>query len=302
MADTTPSPWPHSPVKVGLVGAGPWARGVHAPVLAAGPETELTAVWARRPEAARETAEPYGAVAVPRFEELLDLCEAVAFAVPPDVQADLAGRAAKAGKALLLEKPIGLDVPSARGLVDAIDEAGVVSQVVLTNRYHPAAQEFLRAARDIEVSGARAAGLSGAFLGGDFATPWRLEHGALLDIGPHILDMLDAALGPVVRIRGTGDPRRWVELTCEHESGAVSQASLSGSVAVEHGIMRVELFGPRSPGLVYDSADLDHDACWPVLRRAFAGAVRTGVPGELDARRGLHLQELIARAAADAAG
>ncbi|MEU9191354.1 Gfo/Idh/MocA family oxidoreductase [Streptomyces sp. NPDC048484] len=296
MADIA-SPWPHSPVKVGLVGAGPWARGVHAPVLAAGPETELTAVWARRPEAARETAEPYGAVAVARFEELLDRCEAVAFAVPPDIQADLAGRAAKAGKAVLLEKPIGLDVPSARRLVDAIDEAGVVSQVVLTNRYHPVAQEFLRAARGIEVSGARSACLSGAFLGGDFATPWRLEHGALLDLGPHILDLLDAAMGPVVRVRGTGDPRRWVELTCEHESGAVSQASLSGSVDVQPGIMRVELFGPR-PGLVYDSADLDHDECWPVLRQAFATAVRTGVPGELDARRGLYLQELIAQAAA----
>ncbi|MFF3488293.1 Gfo/Idh/MocA family protein [Streptomyces sp. NPDC002701] len=290
------SPWPHSPVKVGLVGAGPWARGVHAPVLAAGPETELTAVWARRPEAAQETAAPYGAVAVPRFEELLDRCEAVAFAVPPDIQADLAARAAKAGKALLLEKPIGLDVPSARRLVDAIDEAGVVSQVVLTNRYHPVAQEFLRAARTIEVSGARSCGLSGAFLGGDFATPWRLEHGALLDIGPHVLDLLDAAVGPVVRVRGTGDPRRWVELTCEHESGAVSQASLSGSVGVNPGIMRVELFGP-GPGLVYDAADLDHDLCWPVLRRAFATAVRTGESGELSARRGLHLQELIAQAA-----
>src|SRR5205814_863822 len=33
---------------VGLAGAGPWARFVHGPVLAAGPETELTAVWARR--------------------------------------------------------------------------------------------------------------------------------------------------------------------------------------------------------------------------------------------------------------
>ncbi|MGP4053080.1 Gfo/Idh/MocA family protein [Streptomyces sp. 2A115] len=294
MNDTS-SPWPHSPLKVGLVGAGPWARGVHAPVLATGPETELTAVWARRPDAARETAAPHGAAVASRFEELLDSCEAVAFAVPPDVQAELAGRAAKAGKALLLEKPLGLDVASARRLVDAIDEAGVVSQVVLTNRYHPVVQEFLRAAKGVEAAGARSCCLSGAFLGGDFATPWRLEHGALLDLGPHMLDLLDAAMGPIVRVRGTGDPRRWVELTCEHESGAVSQASLSGSVDVRPGIMRVELFGSH-PELVYDSANLDYAECWPMLRQAFAGAVRTGVSGELDARRGLYLQELIAQA------
>ncbi|MDQ1396460.1 MAG: hypothetical protein QOG64_1719, partial [Acidimicrobiaceae bacterium] len=37
---------------VGLVGAGPWATMVHAPVLSAGPETLLAGVWARRPEAA----------------------------------------------------------------------------------------------------------------------------------------------------------------------------------------------------------------------------------------------------------
>ncbi|MFE6133357.1 gfo/Idh/MocA family oxidoreductase, partial [Streptomyces sp. NPDC056437] len=39
-----------APVRVGLVGAGPWARAMHARMLAAGPETTLTAVWARRPE------------------------------------------------------------------------------------------------------------------------------------------------------------------------------------------------------------------------------------------------------------
>src|SRR5258707_404244 len=38
------------PVSVGLVGAGPWASMVHAPVLAASPHTRLAGVWARRPE------------------------------------------------------------------------------------------------------------------------------------------------------------------------------------------------------------------------------------------------------------
>ncbi|MFF1631676.1 MULTISPECIES: Gfo/Idh/MocA family protein [unclassified Streptomyces] len=291
----TPHAWPHAPVKVGLVGAGPWARAVHARVLAAGPETELTSVWARRPEAARETASPYGAGVAATFEELLDGCEAVAFAVPPAVQAELASRAAKAGKALLLEKPIALDLPSAQGLVDAVESAGVVTQLVLTNRYHPVTRRFLKDAQGLDTVGARSCCLSGAFLGGDFATPWRLEHGALLDIGPHILDLLDAALGPITRVRGAGDLRRWVELTCEHASGAVSQASLSGAVEVEHGITRIELFG-RHPELTFDSATLDHEESWPVLRREFATAVRTGRSGELDVRRGLYLQTLMAQA------
>ncbi|GIH71083.1 hypothetical protein [Sphaerimonospora thailandensis] len=44
------------PVPVGLVGAGPWAGTVHAPMLAAGPYTRLAGVWARRPQAAVELA------------------------------------------------------------------------------------------------------------------------------------------------------------------------------------------------------------------------------------------------------
>src|SRR5688500_3335471 len=106
------------PVAVGLVGAGPWAARMAGPVLAAGPQTRLAAGWSRRPEAAAQLAARLGTHAAGSYEELLDQCEAVAFAVPPDVQAALAPRAARAGKALLLEKPIALDLAGARALAD----------------------------------------------------------------------------------------------------------------------------------------------------------------------------------------
>jgi predicted dehydrogenase len=284
-----------APVRVGLVGAGPWARTMHARMLAEGPETELAAVWARRPEAAREVAEPHGAAVATDFQELLEDCEAVAFAVPPAVQAALAPLAARAGRALLLEKPLGPDLASAREVAEAVAESGVVSQMVLTKRYHPATREFLRRAAGAVVTGARSCYLHGAFLGGDMATAWRLRHGALLDLGPHLLDLLDAAVGPIVSVRGTGDPRRWTELTCEHANGAISQASLSGAVRLERAKTRIELFGPEEE-LVYDTAWLDHEECWPVLRAEFAAAVRAGRSGPLDAARGLRLQELLERA------
>nr|WP_308122874.1 hypothetical protein [Streptomyces geysiriensis] len=181
-------------------------------------------------------------------------------------------------------------------MADAIAEAGGVSQLVLTKRYHPATRAFLQAARGLDVRGARACYLHGAFVESEFATGWRLEHGALLDLGPHQLDLLDAAIGPINGIRGTGDARRWFELTCEHENGSVSQATLSGPVAVPHTLARVELFGPALP-LVHDTAGSDHEECWPVLRREFATAVRTNAPSSIDAGRGLYLQTLLERAA-----
>ena len=123
-----------TPWRVGVVGAGPWASMVHAPVLAAGPETTLARLWARRPEAAAELAGRHGAPAFDRYEDLLDACDAVAFAVPPGVQAAMAVQAAAAGKALLLEKPIADDLAGAERLADAVGTAGVPSLVVLSYR------------------------------------------------------------------------------------------------------------------------------------------------------------------------
>jgi predicted dehydrogenase len=283
-----------APIAVGLVGAGPWAHEMHAPILAAGPETALVAVWARRPSAREELASAFGAHACGSFDELLDRCEAVAFAVPPDVQAALGVLAAKAGKALLLEKPIALSLVDATRLASAAGEAGVVTQLVLTRRYHPATREFLARAAGFRAAGALARHLHGALLDGPYATPWRLEHGVLLDLAPHSLDLLDAVLGPIAEIRAAGDPRTWVTLTCEHESGVISTAALSGTIGTS--CARIELFGPDG-ALTYKSTGQDPAPAWATLRSEFADAVRSRRSHELDVHRGLYLQRLIERAA-----
>jgi predicted dehydrogenase len=282
-----------SAVAVGLVGGGPWAELVHAPMLAAGPETRLAGIWTRR--GTSPLGERYGVPVTGSFNDLIDSCEAVAFAVPPDVQASMATLAAKAGKALLLEKPIALTLAGAAALAAAVERADVVSQVVFTKRYHPRTRDFLAAAADFATLGARSCYVHGAFLGGLFATGWRLEHGALLDLGPHALDLMDAAVGPIESIRAAGDSRRWVELTCTHANGAISQVSLSGSVPLPHAVTTVELYGPEGI-LSYDTADMDHEECWPVVRREFAEAVRSGKPHELDVHRGVAIQRLLAAA------
>jgi predicted dehydrogenase len=287
----------HAPVSVGLVGAGPWASATHAPMLAAGPETSLAAVWARRPEAASEIAAEHGCAVAGSYDELLDLCEAVAFAVPPAVQCELAIQAARAGKALLLDKPIAGDLESAAELAEAVDAAGVVSQVVLSFRYQQVTRDFLAQAQTFPAVGARSLFVHGLFRAGQpAAVGWRLVDGVLLDLGPHIFDLLDAALGPIESVTAAGDPHRWVEVTCRHESGLVSQASFSGSVGVPEGVTRLEIYG--APGvLTYDASDIgDPEDRWALLRREFAEAVRKGTSGPLDVHRGLMLQRVIEQA------
>lgn len=281
-------------IRVGLVGAGPWASLVHAPMLAAGPDTTLEAVWARRPEAAQKLADRHGAAVAASTEELFERCEAVAFAVPPAVQAALAPDAARAGCALLLEKPIAGDLAGAEALADAVGESGVASMVVLSWRYASEVRSFLQAAARFEVYGGVGQFLSAGLLAGPFKTPWRLERGPLLDLGPHVIDLLDAALGTVTGIRASGDLADWVTLQLEHESGVASSAVLSGTTAVEPHRSGVGLYGPAGVLEVDCNTAVGLDA-FTTLVAEFAAACR-GQVHALDVHRGLHLQRLLDQA------
>jgi len=285
-------------LRVGLVGAGPWARFVHAPMLAGHPGTILSAVWARRPGAAQSLAAANGTVAVTTLDALFDACDAVAFAVPPDVQAELAIRAARAGKPMLLEKPLALDLAMAERLTDAIGEAGVTSQLVLTWRYTGAVRAFLaEIAGGPPPIGGRGQFVSGSALAGPFATPWRRDFGGLFDLGPHVIDTLDAALGPVVDVRATGSAPRWATLLLEHGSGVSSSVTLSAHSAVEPTRADAEIY--TEAGMV--DVDASNSVGPETIRTIADEFVRTatGTPHPLDAARGLHLQRILDRAVKD---
>ncbi len=283
------------PLSVGVVGAGPWATMVHAPVLAASPHTRLAGVWARRAEAAGELAERHHTDAVGSFEELLERCDAVAFAVPPDVQVPLAIDAARAGKHLLLEKPIALDLASAERLTDAVHESGVRSLIVLSWRYASSIRTFLAEASSFDALGGRGVFASGALLGGMFATPWRLERGPLLDLGPHVVDLLDAALGRVVDVRAAGNGIDWVELVLQHESGRVSGASLCATSALQPHRAGVELYS-KGGVLEIDCTTAVGPDAFATLAEELVRSIRDDEPHELDVDRGLHLQRVLSSA------
>ena len=114
-----------SPLDIGLIGAGPWARMATGPVLAAGPETRVTGVWSRTAAHAAELGAQLDAPAFDDLDALFAVCDAVSIAVAPAAQPEFAVRAAEAGKTLLLEKPLGADVHGAAAVVDAVQSARV---------------------------------------------------------------------------------------------------------------------------------------------------------------------------------
>lgn len=193
-------------MRFGLLGTGSWAEHTHAAALAAAPDADLVAVWGRDPAKARALADRQGATAYEDVDALFDQVDAVAVALPPDVQAPLAARAARAGKHLLLDKPLALDLAAADEVVRAVDEAGVASVVFFTKRFTPSVADFLAGVSGRSWDGARATVL--ARLTGELweTSHWRREHGALWDVGPHALSMLLPVLGPVSSVAAVRGP------------------------------------------------------------------------------------------------
>ena len=164
---------------------------------------------------------------------------------------------------------------------------------MLTNRFDPAlpATSSPRRAR-IEPIGGRACFISGAFLGGPFAHGWRLERGAVLDIGPHLLDMLEAGLGEIVAVQAAGDPLGWVSVNCTHASGATSGVSMCCTAATPTGRTEVEVYSPTGVAF-YDARAVDHRARADRIRTDLV-AVAGGAEHPANVGRALHLQRLIA--------
>ena len=220
------------PLRFGLVGTGYWARIVHAPALGSTDGVEFAAVWGRNFEAATALAGGYGAKAYRDYAEFLAAVDAVAFAVPPNVQDSLAVRAAQAGKHLLVEKPIAVSVARADALADAVNRAGVASAVYFTSLYQADVRRWLAEIGTAgDWSGASAVWLGSALMpDSPFNTPWRQAKGGLWDLGPHLVALLWKALGPVESVTADAGAGDVTHLVLHHRGGQSSVLTVAMDV------------------------------------------------------------------------
>ncbi|MEE1928625.1 Gfo/Idh/MocA family oxidoreductase [Streptomyces sp. TRM 70351] len=284
-------------MRIGLLGTGHWAAHTHARALAGHPGAELAGVWGRRPEAVAALTERYGCPGYADVDALLADCDAVAVALPPDVQAPLAVRAAEAGRHLLLDKPLATTVPGARAVAEAAARSGVRSVVFFTLRFAESSARWIaeQSAAGGWVTG-RADWYSPVFGGADSpytASPWRREKGALWDVGPHALSLLLPVLGDVApedvtAARGPGDT---VHLLLRHAGGASSSVTVSHSVPPAAAGVVAELRGAAGVVAVPERDEPAHAA----YARA-VDALLSGEPHPCDAAFALRVTELLAAA------
>jgi predicted dehydrogenase len=219
----------------GILGPGRISRAFLTG-LAGSASEQAVAVGSRALDRAEATAREFG---VPRaygsYEQLLadDEVEAVYVGTPNGVHAEGAIAAARAGKHVLCEKPLGVSRAEAETMFEAARKHGVWLMEAFMYRFHP---RTLRLAEIVAAGEIGAPTLIRASFGfavsdpGNVRLSRQLAGGALMDVGCYPVNAARMIAGPVRAATATA---RWrdVDVTLagvlDHTGGALSLVSCS---------------------------------------------------------------------------
>lgn len=202
------------PIRWGIIGCGEVTEVKSGPALQYAQDSKLVAVMRRDAEKAEDYARRHG---VPRWyadaDALLDDPEvdAVYVATPPGSHLEYAMRALERGKPVYVEKPMARNHTECLVMIDAFKRQGVKLFVAY---YRRALERFLKVKEVI------ATGKVGTLTGVSYryaapehrsvdrmSLPWRLKAedsggGLFVDLGCHLLDLLDYLIGPISEVSG----------------------------------------------------------------------------------------------------
>jgi predicted dehydrogenase len=265
------------PLRFGVIGTAHWARKVHIPgLLEAG--ANVVGVWGRTPATVERVAQESGVAAFTSLDRLFDACDAVTMAVPPEIQAAIALRAAEAGKHLILEKPVTRDVESAHRIARAVSERDLATQVFFVRRFIPEIAAAIALEKDNAWTRAniRVHASVMATKSPYSDSVWRQAPGAALwDISPHALSVLIPMMGNVTGIHayperdGVSVFRTW------HERGGVADVSVTLHCAADAVANDYRFFGPTRE-LLLPNPEFSRSGAFGRMVRELADAVRTG--------------------------
>jgi predicted dehydrogenase len=195
-------------MRFGLIGAGAIAQA-YAEAFRRSKEAELVAVTDVRHDAAQALAETMKCAAFPSLTSLLAETDVdgVVICTPPVTHPALAAEALNADVAVLCEKPLSIDVASAREMARTAKSAGQLITMASKFRY---CQDIQRAKSIVE-SGVigEVVLFENCFTGFvDMSRRWNSNPavsggGVLVDNGTHSVDIMRYFLGPIVDLQVT---------------------------------------------------------------------------------------------------
>ena len=295
------------PLRVGVAGAGRFGR-LHAAKYADDGRCRLAGVFDPN---AIDAGTGLGLATCGGFDELLDRVEAVSIATPATTHLDLTRRALRAGRHVLVEKPLATTAADAAELEHEADARGLVLQVGHQERYVAEALAERRDRRLDHFYAQRLAAPSGR----------GMDVSVVLDLMTHDLDLLGwwGGTGPatVVRIEADGTnglaDRVWVRLAgdtwkAELDASRIDDGSrreldvtdADGRMVVDFHARTVDT-GQGGRPLPADDRRVTDPLGEGVGRfvTACRGGPRTGVSAA-DGRRAVELAEVVEAAAKEA--
>jgi len=259
-------------IRAAIVGIGTWGRNLVSSVQGTSDHIRFVAGATRTPEKARQWCEQQGIRLLDSYESLLrqDDVDAVVLATPHSAHCEQIVAAAKAGKHVFVEKPLGLDAREARAAVQACADHKVTLAVGYNWRFQPA----LRAAKAMLADGTLGKLLH---IEGNFCGPsayrfsrehWRHDRdevpaGGMTGRGVHVVDAMLFLAGPIGSVYAQSD--RLVHdygmddttsMLFRFNSGATGYL---GTVIATAETWRMQVFGSR--GWV-EVGDVEHLHTW----------------------------------------
>lgn len=220
-------------IRFGIVGCGNVTEVKSGPALQKAEGSELAAVMRRNGALAEDYARRHG---VARWYDTADGLigdagvDAVYVATPPASHLEYAQAAAKAGKIVYVEKPMGRNAAECDAMIEACREAGVPLFVAYYRRALPrfvhvkrlldnGAIGEVRFVRTLQMSAPSAAERAGT------SEAWRIDPavsggGHFVDLASHTLDLLDFLLGPIAEVKGFAANRAGLYAAEDQVSGS----------------------------------------------------------------------------------
>ena len=188
-----------------------------------------------------------------------DVYDAAVIALPHDIAVEAAQAVLADGKPVLIEKPLGLDVTTAKSLVEAAEAAGRPSFVGYNYRFLPHIRRVVEAAAGGELGTLRTVDMLLGHGGHPkSAEGWKLDPklaggGVVLDPGVHLLDLLLLLDPEIELLHAAGTRGFWGTGIEEDVVLTFGHGQLLATVRVSHmrwvNTFRVEVVGEEAYGI-----------------------------------------------------
>jgi len=194
----------------GIVGSGMISE-FHAKAIQQIPQARLVAFVDRIPKLAQQKADRFRCKAASSLEELLSMDEVdvVCVCTPSGTHAETAIPAARAGKHLIVEKPIEVALEKIDAILDACEQAKVHLTGIFPSRFVPC-NRLVKEAIDSGRFGKLTLGSAYVkwhrtqqyYDGAEWKGTWALDGGgALMNQSIHAIDLLQWFMGPVESVQ-----------------------------------------------------------------------------------------------------